>query len=67
MKFEDVMSTTEAARRWNVSPTTIKIYCLGTAKQAPKFKKGECRKSGNMWLVTREAMVRLFGDEPDGK
>ncbi|WP_353934563.1 helix-turn-helix domain-containing protein [uncultured Megasphaera sp.] len=24
----------------------------------------ECRKSGNVWLVTRAAMMRLFGDEP---
>lgn len=64
MEFTDVMSTTEAAKRWNVSPTTIKLYCSGTSKQPPKFRPDECRKSGNVWLVTRVAMMRLFGDEP---
>lgn len=63
MNFEDVMTTTEAAKRWGLSPTTVKLYCLGTKTQPPKFKKGEFRKSENVWLVTKAGMERLFGPE----
>ena len=63
MEFTDVMSTTEAAKRWNVSPTTIKLYCLGTKNQTPKFNKNEYRKSGKVWLVTKSGMERVFGPE----
>lgn len=64
MKFEDVLSTTEAAELWGISPTTVKLYCLGAKDRPPKFKKNECRKSGNVWLVTRAAMTRVFGETP---
>lgn len=64
MNFEDVLSTTEAAKLWEISPTTVKLYCLGTKDRPPKFKKNECRKSGNVWLVTRAAMIRVFGEMP---
>ncbi len=67
MKFEDVMTTVEAASRWNVSPTTVKLYCLGTKKNPAKLKKGECRKSGKSWLVTKLGMERVFGVEPSHK
>ena len=48
MNFEDVMTTAEAAERWGVSATTIKLYCLGTKNQSPKFNKNEYRKSGKV-------------------
>ena len=64
MKFEDVLSTTEAAELWGISPTTVKLYCLETKDRPPKFKKNEYRKSGNVWLVTRAAMIRVFGEMP---
>lgn len=63
MNFEDVMTTTEAAERWGVSATTIKLYCLGTKNQTPKFNKNEYRKSGKVWLVTKSGMERVFGPE----
>lgn len=65
MNFEDVMTTTEAAKRWGLSPTTVKLYCLGTKTQPSKFKKGEFRKSENAWLVTKAGMERVFGPEPN--
>lgn len=64
MGFNDVMTTTEAAKRWGISPTTIKLYCLGTKSQPPKFRKEEFRKSGKAWLVTKAGMERLYGPEP---
>lgn len=63
MNFEDVMTTAEAAERWGVSATTIKLYCLGTKNQSPKFNKNEYRKSGKVWLVTKAGMERVFGQE----
>lgn len=63
MNFEDVMTTAEAAERWGVSATTIKLYCLGTKNQTPKFNKNEYRKSGKVWLVTKSGMERVFGPE----
>ena len=63
MNFEDVMTTAEAAERWCVSATTIKLYCLGTKNQTPKFNKNEYRKSGKVWLVTKSGMERVFGPE----
>lgn len=62
MKFEDVMTTGEAAELWGKNPTTIKHLCTGIAgKIPPKFTSEECRKSGKAWLVTRQAMERLYG------
>ncbi len=63
MNFEDVMTTAEAAEHWGVSATTIKLYCLGTKNQSPKFNKNEYRKSGKVWLVTKAGMERVFGPE----
>lgn len=63
MNFEDVMTTAEAAERWGVSATTIKLYCLGTKNQSPKFNKNEYSKSGKVWLVTKAGMERVFGPE----
>lgn len=62
MKFEDVMSSAEAAERWGLSPTTVKQACSGQRSTPPRFTKGECRKSKGTWLVTRQGMERLYGE-----
>ncbi len=63
MKFEldDVMTTQEAAERWNVTADALKQNCRGRVKNG--FKEGEFKKSGKMWLVTRQGMERLYGKE----
>lgn len=54
LRFEDVMTTGEAAELWGKNPTTIKHLCTGIAgKWGPKLTSAECRKSGSAWLVTR--------------
>ena len=63
MKFEDVMTSAEAAERWGVSPVTIKQACSGQRNTPPRFTKSECRKSKGTWLVTRNGMERLYGKE----
>ena len=63
MKFEldDIMTTQEAAERWNVTADSLKQNCRGHVKNG--FKEGEFKKSGKMWLVTRQGMERLYGKE----
>ena len=64
MKLDDVMTTQEAGARWNVPADSIKQCCL--KRYANKqFTDDEARKSGKMWLVTRQGMVRLYGEEVD--
>ena len=63
LKFEldDIMTTQEAAERWNVTADSLKQNCRGRVKNG--FKEGEFKKSGKMWLVTRQGMERIYGKE----
>ena len=62
MNLDDVMTTQEAGERWNVPADSIKQCCL--KRYAKKqFTDDEARKSGKMWLVTRQGMERLYGKE----
>ena len=61
MKLDDVMTTQEAAERWNVTADSLKQNCRGRVKNG--FKECEFKKSGKMWLVTRQGMERLYGKE----
>ena len=61
MKLDDVMTTQEAGERWNVTADSLKQNCRGRVKNG--FLEGEFRKSGKMWLVTRQGMERLYGKE----
>ena len=57
------MTTQEAGERWNVPADSIKQCCL--KRYANKqFTDDEARKSGKNWLVTRQGMERLYGEEP---
>lgn len=58
MILEDVMTTQEAGQLWGIPADRIKQVCLGRFKG---FTNQECRKSGKMWLVTRQGMERLYG------
>ena len=63
MKYEldDIMTTQEAAERWKVTADSLKQNFRGRVKNG--FKEGEFKKSGKMWLVTRQGMERLYGKE----
>ena len=62
-----VMTTSEAAERWGKSDITIRHACTGYQKAPPRFKEGEFRQSGKVWLITVEGMTRVFGPEPTGE
>lgn len=56
-----VFSTIEAARIWNRDSGTVRSAAAGAGHAAARMEEGERRKSGRTWLVTRDAMDRLFG------
>ena len=63
MKLDDVMTTQEAGERWKVPADSIKQCCL-KRYAFKQFTDNEARKSGRNWLVTRQGMERLYGEEP---
>lgn len=63
MKLDDVMTTQEAGERWKVPADSIKQCCL-KRYAIKQFTDTEARKSGRNWLVSRQGMERLYGEEP---
>ena len=62
--INDIMTTQEAAERWGLTPGSVKHLCTGIGKVKPRLLEGkECRKSGGVWIITREGMERLYGKE----
>ncbi|MCG8540735.1 MAG: hypothetical protein MJA82_12470 [Clostridia bacterium] len=43
---------------WDISPKTLYDNCT---RYNVFIKEKECRKSGGIWLVTRDAMIRKYG------
>lgn len=65
MTIKDIMTVSEASRRWQILPDSLKKACSGQKGGASRFTPDECRKSGaRAWLVTRQGMERLYGKEP---
>lgn len=65
MKINDIMAISEASEKWNLLPDTLKKACAGQKGYPPRFTPDECRKSGGTWLVTRQGMERLYGQEKE--
>lgn len=56
----EVLTSAEAAERWGRPDRTIRRQ-----KGYPsRFKEGEFRQSGKVWLIIVEGMTRVFGAEP---
>ena len=58
INLEDIMTTQEASERYHRTAHTIKQAC-----DSGRLTNEECRKSGGVWLITREGMERLYGKE----
>lgn len=56
-----VFSTLEAAKIWNRDSGVVRSAAAGVGHSSARMGEGERRKSGRTWLVTRDAMERLFG------
>ncbi len=57
--LNDVYTTTEASKLWNLEESTVKKAC-----QKGLFKNNEYRKSENTWLVSKYAMYERYGSLP---
>lgn len=58
--LDQVFTSREAAKKWNLSPNTVTQWC-----NRGRFREDEARKSEGVWLITREGMIRLTGrDHP---
>lgn len=57
MDIKDVLTFTEASELWGLSDGSV----LRNAVRQGRFKEGEYRQSGRVWLVTYAAMERLYG------
>lgn len=62
--LHEVLTLKEASQIWQVSDNTLKQKCIGRVKGDLAFTQEECRQSGKTWLVTRKAMIRLYGEPP---
>lgn len=55
--IEEIMTFSEATEKWGLADSTLRKLV-----NTDKIIKGvDCRKSGSTWLVTREAMERVYG------
>lgn len=58
--LKDILTFGEAAKLWGLDSSSLR-----KSIERKRFLEGEIRKSGNVWLVTREAMERLYGKRED--
>lgn len=57
--LDEVMTLNEAAIKWGKDNSTLRKRI-----QNAQFIEGkDCRKSGDIWLIRREAMERVYGSE----
>lgn len=55
--LNSILTFSEAQEKWRLGPSTLR-----KSQQDGRFQEGEIRKSGGTWLVTYEAMKRLYGE-----
>lgn len=56
--IDKVLTFSEASKIWGKSDSTFRMLI-----RTGKLKEGvDYRKSGNVWLVTRKAMIRIYGE-----
>ena len=55
--LDDVYTLAEAAQKWGLSDGSV----LRNAIRQGRFREDEYRQSGATWLITKPAMVRVYG------
>lgn len=56
----EVFTSSEAEEKWGLQPGTVRSSCT-RGKLKEYIKKGQVKKSGNTWLVTKKAMEEVYG------
>lgn len=59
--LDEVMTVSEAARRWGKDVRTIRQACTYYKGNPPRFTSDEVRQSGRTWLITMAGMGRVYG------
>lgn len=54
--FSGLLSLQEAADRWGIDSSTIRH----AIRQGRLYEGLDCRKYGKQWIVTEDAMYRVF-------
>ncbi|MHB8156813.1 MAG: helix-turn-helix domain-containing protein [Desulfocucumaceae bacterium] len=57
-----VLTLNEAAIRWKLADGAT----IRKAIERKRFMGHEIRKSGSIWLISKDGMERVFGLEPEG-
>ncbi len=57
--LDNVYTFSEAAQKWGLCDGSV----LRNAVRQGRFKEGEYRQSGSVWLITREGMERVYGKQ----
>lgn len=58
--FANLLSAAEAAAAWGINPSSIR-----RAVQDKRLQEGiDCNKFGKQWVITVQAMTRVFGQMP---
>lgn len=56
--LDEIMTFSEASEIWGLGESTLR-----STIRTDKLKEGaDYRKSGKVWLITKEAMVRVYGE-----
>lgn len=56
--LDEVMNFSEASEKWGLGESTLR-----SAVSRKRLIDGvDCRKSGKGWIITKEAMRRIYGE-----
>lgn len=59
--IEQILTFAEAEEEYGLSKGTLRKYLYQTEKEKQRIKEGiDYRKSGKTWLITKEAMERIY-------
>lgn len=58
--LDDVYTFAEASQKWKLGESTLR----STVKSNRLVEGKDYKKSGKVWLITKEAMKKLYGERP---
>ena len=62
-KLNDIMTFSEASEKWGLGESTLR-----SVVRTDKLKEGiDYRKSGKVWIISKEAMYKLYGEPKNNK
>lgn len=68
MNLNEVYTLKEASQIWNISDSNLRNALVKFNRFEQQIKKGTVKKSCGTWLVTRQAMIQVFGEpKKEGK